>query len=120
MERVLKYHGLGNDFVLVDRRASGEDVDLAATLRLCDRRRGVGADGVLVLLPSPSASASALFASPRLSRAAASAVCGGTPCDWRRCASLPGPGGSNRTAWQRLAIVGSTWLGRSVSRSSTT
>ena len=50
-----KYHGLGNDFVLLDRRRGGEDVDPVLVRALCDRRRGVGADGVLVLLPSAAA-----------------------------------------------------------------
>jgi diaminopimelate epimerase len=43
-----KYHGLGNDFVVV------EGPDLMApdrAIRLCDRRRGIGADGVLTVLP---------------------------------------------------------------------
>ena len=35
-------------------------------------------------------------------------------------ASSAGGGGSKRTGWQREAIVGSTWVGRSVSSSSTT
>lgn len=42
-----KAHGTGNDFVvLLDL---GDDLDLPATLvrALCDRRRGIGADGVL-------------------------------------------------------------------------
>lgn len=54
-ERLHKYHGLGNDFVLLDRRAGGGDIGAAVTRALCDRRRGVGADGVLVLLPSRTA-----------------------------------------------------------------
>lgn len=51
-EPFFKYHGLGNDFVILDRRVSGVDLDAAAARALCDRRRGIGADGVLVLLPS--------------------------------------------------------------------
>lgn len=55
-----KYHGLGNDFVVVDLRA-GEPWptpnDLAAARALCDRRFGVGADGVLPILPSAVADA---------------------------------------------------------------
>jgi diaminopimelate epimerase len=54
-ERLHKYHGLGNDFVLLDRRTVGGDIGPEATHALCDRRRGVGADGVLVLLPSTRA-----------------------------------------------------------------
>ncbi len=46
-----KYHGLGNDFVFVD--ASQETLaDVSAVARtLCDRRRGVGADGLVLLRP---------------------------------------------------------------------
>jgi diaminopimelate epimerase len=56
-ERLFKYHGLGNDFVVLDRRPGGPDLGPAESVRLCDRRLGVGADGVLVLLPSPGAAA---------------------------------------------------------------
>ncbi len=52
MEPFFKYHGLGNDFVVLDRRKSARDIDAAVARVLCDRRRGIGADGVLVLLPS--------------------------------------------------------------------
>lgn len=54
-ETIHKYHGLGNDFVLLDRRPGGGDIGVATTQALCDRRHGVGADGVLVLLPSSTA-----------------------------------------------------------------
>ena len=56
-ERFFKYHGLGNDFVILDRRRTGEDIDAHTSRALCDRRRGIGADGVLTLLPSGTASA---------------------------------------------------------------
>lgn len=47
-----KVQGLGNDFVLVDARAEGAaPFDGEAARAICDRRRGVGADGVLTLLP---------------------------------------------------------------------
>jgi diaminopimelate epimerase len=55
LERLHKYHGLGNDFVLLDRRTGGMDIDAAQARLLCNRHRGVGADGVLVLLPSTRA-----------------------------------------------------------------
>ena len=45
--RFVKYHGLGNDFVVVEGPLVGPD----RARRLCDRRRGVGADGVLGVLP---------------------------------------------------------------------
>jgi diaminopimelate epimerase len=49
-----KYHGLGNDFLVVDLRSSplAASVQTPRTARaLCDRRFGVGGDGVLALLP---------------------------------------------------------------------
>ncbi|MDP9004793.1 MAG: diaminopimelate epimerase [Verrucomicrobiota bacterium] len=49
MLRFTKMNGAGNDFVMIDNRAG--DVQLAAEQisKICDRHRGVGADGVLVL-----------------------------------------------------------------------
>jgi len=55
LEPFFKYHGLGNDFVVVDRRASGKDVDDDTVRRWCDRHFGVGADGVLAILPAEGA-----------------------------------------------------------------
>ena len=46
-----KLHGLGNDFVLLDLRAGGEPLAASRALGLCDRHLGIGADGVLTLLP---------------------------------------------------------------------
>lgn len=51
MERFFKYQGLGNDFVVIDRRASGRDIDDATSRTWCDRHFGLGADGVLSILP---------------------------------------------------------------------
>lgn len=51
-EFFFKYHGIGNDFIVLDRRKSGVDVDAETSRRLCDRRLGIGADGVISLLPS--------------------------------------------------------------------
>jgi diaminopimelate epimerase len=51
-EFFFKYHGLGNDFIVLDRRKTGVDIDAETSRVLCDRRLGIGADGVLSLLPS--------------------------------------------------------------------
>lgn len=47
---VTKGHGTRNDFVLVDGR-DGAPVDADLVRALCDRRAGVGGDGVLRLVP---------------------------------------------------------------------
>lgn len=52
-----KYQGTGNDFILIDARA-GIDARWTApeqVARLCDRRFGIGADGLICLLPSQEA-----------------------------------------------------------------
>jgi len=47
-------HGAGNDFVVIDHRAPFLPEPLEPRFaRLCDRRRGVGADGVLLLERDP-------------------------------------------------------------------
>jgi diaminopimelate epimerase len=55
--RFYKLQGAGNDFVLLDAFTqplpSGEVASLAR--RLCDRRFGVGADGLLIVEPSERA-----------------------------------------------------------------
>jgi diaminopimelate epimerase len=51
-----KYEGLGNDFVVIEGSDEGA-LTTAEAVRLCDRRRGVGADGVLLLLPPRTAQA---------------------------------------------------------------
>ena len=49
MLRFTKMDGAGNDFVLVDNRAGEIDLNRIQIARLCDRHRGIGADGVLLL-----------------------------------------------------------------------
>lgn len=45
----MKMNGAGNDFVMLDNRAGSLQLDAVKISRVCDRHRGVGADGVLVL-----------------------------------------------------------------------
>jgi diaminopimelate epimerase len=47
-----KMNGAGNDFVLIDNRAGKVQLSPEQIVRLCDRHRGVGADGVMLLVPS--------------------------------------------------------------------
>ncbi len=44
-----KYSGAGNDFILIDGRRRLPAID---PISLCDRHRGIGADGVILLLES--------------------------------------------------------------------
>ncbi len=53
--RFWKYHGLGNDFVLVENFDGGVSKDPDDVRRVCHRRFGVGADGILYLERSDKA-----------------------------------------------------------------
>lgn len=47
-----KYHGLGNDFILIDNRSNSQPVITPErAIELCDRHFGIGADGVIFALP---------------------------------------------------------------------
>ena len=50
-----KMQGVGNDFVVVDGRGYGGANWPALAVAMCDRQRGIGADGLLVLDTSPVA-----------------------------------------------------------------
>lgn len=44
-----KYQGIGNDFILVEARGAPLRIEAAEVRAICNRRRGVGADGILEL-----------------------------------------------------------------------
>lgn len=52
-----KMNGAGNDFVLLDNRLGALALTKEQIARLCDRHRGVGADGLLIVEPPASAEA---------------------------------------------------------------
>ena len=63
-----KVEGLGNDFLLIDRTRSTADAVLAevpklqaAAPALCDRRTGVGADGLLIVGPAQADTAGSML-----------------------------------------------------------
>ncbi len=49
MLRFTKMSGAGNDFVLIDNRAGNVHLNRSQIASLCDRHRGIGADGILLL-----------------------------------------------------------------------
>jgi diaminopimelate epimerase len=55
MLRFVKYHGLGNDFILLDGIRTPIELTANDVVRLCDRHFGIGADGVILVLPSEHA-----------------------------------------------------------------
>src|SRR5207302_2253737 len=49
MLHLTKMNGAGNDFVMIDNRAGEVRLQPDQIARICDRNRGVGADGILLL-----------------------------------------------------------------------
>jgi diaminopimelate epimerase len=52
-----KMNGAGNDFVLIDNRPGRVHLTCEQIVHLCDRHRGIGADGVIILVPPKSCNA---------------------------------------------------------------
>ncbi len=60
-----KMHGAGNDFILVDDRSRQFPAnDAAFRVHLCDRRRGIGAEGLILIRPSDAADLRMVFFNP--------------------------------------------------------
>ncbi|MFC2075980.1 diaminopimelate epimerase [candidate division KSB1 bacterium] len=49
-----KMHGLGNDFILINGTGSAVEKPAELARRLCNRRTGIGSDGLIVFSASPS------------------------------------------------------------------
>lgn len=59
---LVKAHAFGNDFLLVPGASVPVGADLASlTLRVCDRHRGVGADGLMIVDETPTGARTRLF-----------------------------------------------------------
>ncbi len=52
-----KMNGAGNDFVIADNRLGKIQLTPEQAAKICDRHRGVGADGVMLLIPCASGKA---------------------------------------------------------------
>ena len=49
-----KYHGTGNDFILIDKRKFKPELSKENIALMCHRRFGIGADGLIYLTQSSS------------------------------------------------------------------
>ena len=95
-----KMHGLGNDFVVIDRRRAGPSVDAAAARALADRRTGIGCDQV-ILIEEPRAPAAQAFMRILNADGSEAEACGnGTRCIARL---LAGETGDKRVCLETVA-----------------
>ncbi|HWD24882.1 MAG TPA: hypothetical protein VG368_05420, partial [Acidimicrobiales bacterium] len=51
---LVKYEGLGNDFLILIDRSGDAPISPSITIALCDRHRGLGADGLIRIFESES------------------------------------------------------------------
>ena len=54
--RFWKYHGIGNDFIILDGSNGNVRIDNKMCRDLCDRHYGIGADGVVYIMPGENES----------------------------------------------------------------
>ena len=92
----VKMNGAGNDFVMLDNRARQLGLDHAALARLCDRHRGVGADGVLLVEPPETAHADFRMRYYNADGGEAEMCGNGARCFARFAAHLDAGGGASR------------------------
>jgi diaminopimelate epimerase len=62
--RFAKWHGLGNDYLLVERAETGAPLNPVLVRRLCDYHFGVGSDGVLEVLSADGPKAEIVIWNP--------------------------------------------------------
>lgn len=80
-----KYHGAGNDFILIDNRRDVLVQKEAVARRLCDRHFGIGSDGLILIENHPNLDYRMVFFNPDGSQS----LCGnGSRCAFRFAQSL--------------------------------
>ncbi len=74
--RFLKGHGTQNDFVVLPDLDDELDLTPELVARLCDRRRGIGGDGVLRVVPHADPAEAAFFMDYRNADGSVAEMCG--------------------------------------------
>src|SRR5262245_50119367 len=101
----VKMNGAGNDFILIDNRSGQVQLTTEQVRQLCHRQRGIGADGLFLLVPNGSGRAdwSWHFYNSDGSRAE---MCGnGARCFARFIQRVAGVGASDQTSFETIAGV---------------
>jgi diaminopimelate epimerase len=63
-----KYQGTGNDFIILDDRSRSFPVDEQLIIHLCDRKFGIGSDGLILIQTSPESDFHMEFFNPDASQ----------------------------------------------------
>jgi diaminopimelate epimerase len=95
-----KMHGLGNDFVVIDRRQGGATPTAAQIRHIADRHRGIGCDQLVLVEPPASATADVAFRFYNQDGSESGACGNGTRC---AAALVMGETGADRLAIETQA-----------------
>src|SRR5207237_3631245 len=85
-----KMHGLGNDFVVLDRRRDSVVIDAATARALADRRTGIGCDQLILIEPAHDRAAQSCMRIVNADGSEAEACGNGTRCIARLVAQESG------------------------------
>lgn len=109
----VKMNGAGNDFILIDNRAGKIKLSTEQIVRLCNRQRGIGADGLLMLIPNISGKADWSWEFYNSDGSVADMCGNGARCFARFVQSVAGTAG--KTSFETGAgVIGATFHGERV------
>jgi diaminopimelate epimerase len=109
----VKMNGAGNDFILIDNRSGKIKLATAQIVRLCHRQRGIGADGLFLLVPNTSGKAEWSWEFYNSDGSAADMCGNGARCFARFVQSVAGA--KERTSFETGAgVISATFQGERV------
>jgi diaminopimelate epimerase len=114
-----KMNGAGNDFVLVDNRERSIKLSPEQIIHICHRQRGVGADGIILLIPCDSGKADWAWEFYNNDGSAAEMCGNGARCFARFIQNLTGKS-SDITFETGAGIIGASFRGERVTVTLTT
>jgi diaminopimelate epimerase len=114
-----KMNGAGNDFVLVDNRARALQLSSRQITKICDRHAGVGADGIILLVPCESGAADWAWDFYNSDGSPAEMCGNGARCFARFVQRLTGARGQI-TVETRAGVISATFSGERVTVNLTT
>jgi len=112
-------NGAGNDFVFIDNRSRQIQLQPAQIARLCDRHKGVGADGVILLVPCASGNADWAWCFYNSDGGSAEMCGNGARCFARFVRRLTG-GNGNLSFETRAGVITASFQGANVTVNLTT
>ncbi|HEY1171200.1 MAG TPA: diaminopimelate epimerase [Verrucomicrobiae bacterium] len=114
-----KMNGAGNDFILLDNRAGNIKLTREQVVQLCHRQRGIGADGIMLLVPCISGKADWAWQFYNSDGSDAEMCGNGARCFARYIQKLTGV--KDRTSFETVAgVISATFHGERVTVNLTT